>query len=321
MDGIKKAALFLSGLECSTVDTLLNRLDADLAKAIRREMMALEKIPLHESNRIAEEFVNTVVGTQTASRRGWDVEHHLTSPKMAAKEYGTYSSPKPQTSPRFSTAQYGMAQPVANSPLQSHRRATPFDFLGLESPESIADELGNEHPQTIALVLAQLSPAQAGEILGYLPTAMQFDVAERLTDYEGTDELVSTEIAAMLRVRFEKRKTKAQKASAIKVILKSADPTTQRRILSKLEPESEIRTFEQLEELTNQQLSQLFHSIAPETTMLALIGAKPSFIERVVERFAPTKEYELRHCLTQLGPIGPADIAAARAAVLKRANR
>jgi len=63
---------------------------------------------------------------------------------------------------------------------------------------TIAKTLLNEHPQTIAIALTRLPAEQAGEILKLLPTFIQADLVQRISQ---TDELpaeVVEEIDALL---------------------------------------------------------------------------------------------------------------------------
>jgi len=63
---------------------------------------------------------------------------------------------------------------------------------------AIAKALLNEHPQTIAIALTRLHAEQAGDILKLLPTFLQADLVQRISQ---TDELpaeVLEEIDALL---------------------------------------------------------------------------------------------------------------------------
>lgn len=63
---------------------------------------------------------------------------------------------------------------------------------------AIAKALLNEHPQTIAIALTRLPAEQAGELLKLLPSFIQADLVQRISQ---TDELPSDvveEIDALL---------------------------------------------------------------------------------------------------------------------------
>lgn len=63
---------------------------------------------------------------------------------------------------------------------------------------AIAKALLNEHPQTIAIALTRLPAEQAGELLKLLPSFIQADLVQRISQ---TDELptdVVEEIDALL---------------------------------------------------------------------------------------------------------------------------
>jgi flagellar motor switch protein FliG len=175
MDGIKKTALLLSGLELNTVDLLLGRLDPDDARAVRREMMSLRSVPETESRRVADEFL----------------EASGVRPKPTSGYYGP-PMPKTQQKPmRFPAEAF------------EPRLRRPFDFLANIDAETIAHEISLEHPQTIAVVLANIPKRRAADILKLLPITLQKNVSRRLAEYEPADEYVVTEIASVLRDRLE----------------------------------------------------------------------------------------------------------------------
>lgn len=269
MGGIKKTALFLSGLEWKTVDLLLGRLEPEIARAVRREMMSVETVSAGETDRLADEFLREAGAGPRKSRRM--IEHQI--PTSGA----TYAPPKRS---RFSASPFGTTD---DSPVRL------FDFLKRIEPEAIAAELSEEHPQTIAAVLAHLPAPHASQTLDFMSRAVQVDVRRRLANYETLEPTILAEIESELRQRLESR----------------SNPDVEPRI-----------SFDDLERLGNQELSKLFHSVDTTTALLALIGAKPSLIERVTKRFSPTEEYKMRQELKRLGPIDDADVQRARATVL-----
>ena len=185
MDGIKKTALLLSGLEPNTVDLLLGRLDPDEAKAVRREIMSLGSVSETESNRVAVEFLQAS-GTHRKSVSVAEI--HTVQPTN-----GFYTPPS-------KTQQRPMRFPAE---VFEPRVQRPFDFLAEVDAETIAHEISTEHPQTIAVVLAQIPKSRMKEILGAFPIALRKDVSRRLAEYEPVDEQLVTEIAAALRERFD----------------------------------------------------------------------------------------------------------------------
>jgi hypothetical protein len=75
--------------------------------------------------------------------------------------------------------------------------------------------------------------------------------------------------------------------------------------------------FSGISHLSNADLSTLFHQVDLMTAMLSLVGAEPSFIQRVVGRFSPADEAEMRNRLRQLDRIDEDDVLAARITLLE----
>ena len=266
MDGLRKTALFLSGLEPNAVDRLLGRLDPEDAKAVRREIMSLGNVSEAESSRVAVEFLEASGGRQKST-----VVAEICPEKPSSGFYGRPLPKAQQKSMRFPVEAF------------EPRTRRPFDFLSDIEPETVGHEISSEHPQAICVVLANIPQRKAAEILQLLPSPLQNEVARRMAEYDPVDELIVTEIAAALRERFENFRN----------------------------------DFSVLERLDNADLSRLFHAVDIETAVLALVGAKASLIERIVQRFTPTEEHEFRRQLKRLGTIDERDVRQARQTILQ----
>ncbi len=186
MDGIRKTALFLSGLEWKTVDLLLGRLDPESARAVRREMMSLGCVSETESSRLANEFLEA-----SGVRRNSEPVNEFRSKNVSS---GCYGPPAPKATSeklRFPAESF------------EPRSRKPFEFLADVDLETVAHEISAEHPQTISVVLANIPKKRASQLLGLLPISLRNDVSRRLANYEPVDEFVVSEIAAALRERLE----------------------------------------------------------------------------------------------------------------------
>jgi flagellar motor switch protein FliG len=190
MDGIKKTALFLSGLDYTTVDQLLGRLDADSARRVRREMMSLHSdgVSEQESFRLDNEFL------QKAGRKP---QRHVpkTEFQLANPPTVTYQPPK-RKSVRFDIESF-------------IPKIHPFDFLRQWETEDIVREIAEEHPQTIAVVLAYLPRSRAGKVLASLPPTLKKNVAERLAYFIPPREDLIHEIETTLKNRIKNKKQNA----------------------------------------------------------------------------------------------------------------
>jgi flagellar motor switch protein FliG len=182
MNGIKKAALFLSGLDYTKADQLLSRLDAESARLIRREMGRNLNVSAEESQQLDEEFLHTAGWQPTWSRR----EHQFATPKPA-----TYSSKRPAV--RYTAEAF--VPPVRS-----------FDFMRNWSVNDVASAIMDEHPQTIAVVLSHLPQSKMKSVLSVLPSALQREIKQRLDEFEMPEESIVQEIESALKVRYRQQR-------------------------------------------------------------------------------------------------------------------
>ena len=274
MNGIKKAALFLSSLEYTEADQLLSRLDMESARRVRREIMSLrnQNLSVEESQRLDEEFLHTAGWQPSWSRR----EHQFATPKPT-----TYMPPKRPA------AQYTAEAFVP--PVRS------FDFMRNWSVSDVVAAIIDEHPQAIAVVLAHLPQSKMQSVLSALPSQLQKEIKRRLEGYEMPDEQVIQEIESALRVRYRKQYRSVHHSAM-------------------------LESFDDIETLSDAELSTLFRSVDLTTAMLALIGSNPTLIARITKRFSPTEEQQMYKCLKRRGSVDDEDIAEARHKIVEQYN-
>ncbi len=211
MDGIKKTALFLSGLEWQTVDLLLGRLEPDQARALRREMLSLENIPLREADRLATEFLRAAGGSRN---RNTVIEHQLSAPAAYGPPHHKNST---QNSTQYSTPRFSESDWQSRHFVE--KKSKPFEFFRNIDTEEIVREISSEHPQTVAVVLAHLPASQARTVLNELPDSLQREVTRRLADFDVPDEDVLRDIETSIREQFEERLREKQRRAAVRQVL------------------------------------------------------------------------------------------------------
>jgi len=277
MNGIKKVALFLSGLDYTEADRLMSRLDAVSQKMIRREMRSLrfDSISAEQTHRLDEEFLHTA---------GWQPAPPYREYQFAASKPATYVPQQPRT-PYTAEA---FVPPVRS-----------FSFMRNWSVSDVVNALIDEQPQTIAIVLAHLPQSQMNSVLPAFPPELQREIKQRLDHYalstSGPDEQIVQEIESALQIRYRRQHRPERRSAALK-------------------------TFEDIETLSDPQLAKLFHSVDLTTAMLALIGADTTLIARITKTFSPTEEHEMRKRLKQLDRIHEDDVAQAQEYILEQYN-
>jgi len=182
MNGIKKAAQFLSSLDYTEADQLLSRLDGESARLLRREMCRNHNPSAEESHRLDEEFLYSAGWQPSRSHR----EHQFATPKPA-----TYMPSK------RSTVQYTAEAFVP--PMRS------FDFMRNWSQKDVVSAIIDEHPQAIAVVLAHLPQSKMKAALNALPSELQGEIKRRLDKFEMPEEQVVQEIESALKCRYRQQ--------------------------------------------------------------------------------------------------------------------
>ena len=291
MNGLKKAALFLSSLEYAEADKLLSRLDGESAKLVRREMMSLKHhdISAEATHHLDKEFLHSA---------GLPISHRQNSHRQSPKENPhrqTYREYQFRETPAFPESRASSALPKESfiPPVRS------FDFMQHWSVGDIVNAVIDEHPQTIAVVLAHLPQSKMHSVLSALPQELQRDVQCRLDNFAtsspGPSEQIIREIESALKVRYRRQHRPAQHSAALEY-------------------------FDDIGTLSDPQLATLFRSVDLITAMLALIGADATLIARVTKHFTPTEEHEMRKQFSRLGSVGEDEVEQARTYILEQYN-
>lgn len=82
--------------------------------------------------------------------------------------------------------------------------------------------------------------------------------------------------------------------------------------------ETTFSAFDELQGLSDRELTQLFSSVDQRTALLALCGAPKSLIERIVRDFTPEEERAMQRRFQELGVIDPNEVDEARKIILEK---
>ena len=86
-------------------------------------------------------------------------------------------------------------------------------------------------------------------------------------------------------------------------------------------PDSTAISFEQLSRLSDADLALVFRESDSKLSLLALAGATPSFVDRLLKQLPSREAKALQRRMEQLGPLRLSDIAQAQNAVAAIADR
>jgi len=212
--------------------------------------------------------------------------------------------------------------------------AQPFRFLTETRGAKLSGVLRDEHPQTVALVVSHLPEDQASDLLGSLPAEAQVEVVRRLAVLDQTDPEILREVERGLKSRvadlIHDERCRAAGLTAVASILRAADPRVRRSILANLAAYDRTLagklgrrelSFADLDYLTENALKLVMGQSEPDVLRLALAGASPQLIGRVVKLLPPREGKALRRALDRWDPTRLSDVEEAQRQVAKVAEQ
>jgi flagellar motor switch protein FliG len=300
--GIRKAAILVACLDRAAADAVLEQLPPDQAQRVRQAVVVLDEIPDNEQQRVVDEFFR--LGPQSSPQQPYGIELG----GRLAREIGSKRSTL-----------------AAKGAVSAGAKSKPFVRLREAEDEKLVRLLAGERPQTIALVLSHLSARQAAGVLARLQPNLQTEVVRRLVDLEETDPIVLQEVEQALESRLSRQvpmqRRRVAGLEAIGGILEASESDVRLQILDNLSARDQTLVerlipppmeFDDLVDLDDATLAEVFRAAQPQWIMPALLGALPEIIQRVL-RFLPRSQAEsLRRKLEEPGPIRLSDVEAAR---------
>src|SRR5262245_49636226 len=175
---LRKAAVLVAALDDALADAILQQLSADDAAKVRAALIEIDDISPHEQEQVLAEFLRRHGAPGAESSANDDVSLDLIA--AASADSADLSNDLHPSSP--------------SCPPES-----PFAFLELIEPKTIALVLNREHPQTAAVVIAHLSPQQAAVVLQELPADLSTEALERVAWLDQLTPAVLNDLAAELR--------------------------------------------------------------------------------------------------------------------------
>lgn len=209
---------------------------------------------------------------------------------------------------------------------------TMWDKLGNVSEVTLANYLKNEYPQTVAVILGKIKPLHAARVLSLLPEEFSMDVMTRMLRTENVQKAVLQSVENTLRSEFVSNLSRGAKRNSYEQmadIFNNFDRRLEGRFMTALEQRSQddaerikalMFTFEDLQHIPRESLSQLVGRINREVLPLALKGAseqlRVAFLGTMSERVGKMLSDEI----ASLGPVRVKDVDAAQAEIVQTAK-
>ena len=309
--GLRKAAILVSSLDTAAADALLDQLTPEQAQQVRQFVMDLDRIDGGEQDRVIDEFIRVGPMIPAKVPPGIELDGRLA----------------------WLGTQQGMP-PYEDRVERPRDSGRPFRFLQDAEAEKLARVLADERPQTIALVLSHMAHGRAGAVLSRLTADLQAEVIHRLVDLEETDPEILREVETALQARLseqvEMQRRRVAGLQAVAGILEATDGRVGMQILDNLAARDRSLAerlgprpieFDDLADLDDDVLGELFEAVGHELMIPALLGAAPDFVRRVLAQFTAADADAIRRQLGNPGPIRLRDVEEARHQVAQMARR
>ena len=308
--GLRKAAIFLAGLDERAADAVLARMTPAQAQLLRQAVAEANRIDSAEQRRVADEFCRLGPLAPQGDSSGIELDDRLAQrvlhPAAAAAEPAAAPAPK----------------------------LPPFRFLREAEADKLVKILVTESPQVIALVLSHLPPRQAGNLLARLAPALQVDVIRRLVDLDETDPEILREVERGLETRLSEQirmqRRRVAGLSAVAGIIEAAEQRIGMQILENLAAHDRTLAerlnprrveFADLMDLDDRALGAVLAAVDVELVVLALVGAIPASIGRFLAHFSEAEARAIRYRLDHFGPVRLSDVEQARRELAETARR
>jgi flagellar motor switch protein FliG len=358
---LRKAAVLISALDEPTADAILQQMSPDDAAKVRSALIELDEIPADEQQRaLADFFRQQGARAMTATNSSDDVSLEM-NPQFEAVAYAPPSPALPVVSHEESSfdflqhvdfkalaallrGEHPQTVAVVISQLNAERAAIVLQelpaALATDALERIAwlDELSNEVQADLVRALRQqLAPhiktAQAGpESLAHVSavlSAMDYRQRERVVL-----QLAQRNTALVERLGLfpnaQARPAQPVEVASLRYRLDSpADLQTGPRTSSQLRSpapsatslDDSWLTFTDLMLLNDAALRSIFAAADPDLALLALTGAEPRLIARILRKLPAREAALLRQRLEHPGPLRVRDVEQAQAALAAIASR
>jgi flagellar motor switch protein FliG len=312
----------LSGNSLRTAALVLHGLSQQQADQIRARLEPAERRRLESAiKRLAEvtsgEILDALERLAREAERNVEAEAARDPLREIAKQLPNGDQPQlPVEEDAESTSQSSAGHLVATR--------SALSFLKHVEPHLLASLIVDEHPEDIAIVLTELPSPLAAESLQQFDPILRFSVLRRMCRLEKVNTHRIEELGFQLKQRLQHRLSKrgpstepttqgkgiAAAARAVSLV----EPKSRRELLDQLrvvdgdlaeEVSSQVFEFEQLSQLSDEQIKLLLKTANTAWWAPALCSAKTSLRERVLVCMAAKAAAIVKREIKALGEVSP----------------
>ena len=210
----------------------------------------------------------------------------------------------------------------------------PAELTALEqaAPERLALALLEERPQTAAMLLAQMKPETSAAVLEHIPTKLREGIESRMTGSQAPDEEILRKATLVILEHLDELDGKPAEEDdfleTVGAILKSNETKKAkapekpviRPLAEAIPKERVLRRFEDLKSCSDSELRGILSETPVQDVNLALLGAEPELVDRVLNVLPKPAAKELQFQLTHPGKIKLMEVEEARQRMLEHAG-
>lgn len=294
MTATQKVAALLIVMGPSTASEVLKNIrDDELLEQITLDIASLNKVSTDILNNILEEFKAIFQASNYLAAGGMDYAKELLE-----KAYGGEQAKK------------------ILDRLVVLMNSNPFQFFNEADPGQLATSFQNENPQLIALIMAYLKPEHSAQVLNYLPSEVQAQVALKIADMDTTNPEILSEIEKIVESKFSsvvvQDFSKAGGVESLANILNRADRATERNVIELLEVQNpplaeEVRelmfVFEDIVNLEDRAIQRVLREVETKDLAMSLKGTREDVKEKIFKNMSERAQAMLRDEMEYMGPV------------------
>ena len=197
----------------------------------------------------------------------------------------------------------------------------PFAFLNHRHTDDIRELLIDEQPQTIAVIAAQLPPSISAAVLAGFSPDRQADVLQRVARLGPTDPEILDVIAAELKERLGRPRTRAGGIAHAAAVLRESSLANSRTMLAGMDDRDsdladELRqtlfAFDDLLKLDDETIRVILQETDDRPWALALKASPEPVRQRVLGCLSPRVARAFKEEMESLGPIRLSEMTSVR---------
>lgn len=319
---MRKAAILIASLDSDAAEALLARLPDEQAQLLRAAAADLSDVDDGQQESVLQDFVRSGPRSD-ADNESSEADDASTEPQpRLAETEGVELDADLARRLGLESLQREAPAPLPEEPKEE---PSPFGFLDEATLAELGPFLADEHPQTVAVVVAHLPADRAADLVARMSEALQVDVLRRLVHLDETDPEIIRDVErgleSRLAKRFDPRPARSSGLSIVGDILAATDRRTELKILANVhrrDPslveflDGPQPSFAHLEQLSDAAWAHILHAADSQLVVLALAGASPTLVGRILHGMPPRDAKSLTHALDHLGPTRLSDVEAAQ---------